>query len=71
MSFDLSWSSLRSFRLIDTYNGGDSELVLTSVLEEAEDIVTDDDTGLADEYFLDTHICCLCNVLGLMNCSEK
>jgi hypothetical protein len=41
------------------YNGGDSELVLASVLEETEDIVTDDDTGLAAEDFLDTHDCCL------------
>jgi hypothetical protein len=38
-------------------NGGDSELVLASVLEETEDIVTDDDTGLSAEDFLDTHDC--------------
>jgi hypothetical protein len=39
-----------------TYNGGDSELLLLGVLEETEDIVTDDDAGLAAENFSDTHI---------------
>lgn len=38
-----------------TYNGGNGKVVLLSVLEETEDIVTDDDAGLAGENFSDTH----------------
>lgn len=47
------------FLTVETYNGGNGELVLASVLEESEDIVTDDDTSLAAKDFLDTHCCCL------------
>jgi hypothetical protein len=39
-----------------TYDGGDSKLLLLSVLEETEDVVTDDDTGLAAQLLSDTHI---------------
>lgn len=39
-----------------TYNGGDSKLLLLGVLEETEDVVADDDTGLAAEFLSDTHI---------------
>jgi hypothetical protein len=45
--------------MVETYNGGNGELVLASVLEETEDIVTDDDTSLSAKDFLDTHCCCL------------
>jgi len=40
-----------------TYDGWDSELVLLGVLEESKHIVTNDDTGLAGENVLGTHIC--------------
>ena len=39
-----------------TYDGGDSKLLLLSVLEETEDVVTDDDTGHAAQLLSDTHI---------------
>lgn len=38
-----------------TYNGGDGKLLLLSVLEETENVITDDDTGLAGELLEDTH----------------
>lgn len=50
-----------------TYNGGNGELLLLSVLEEAEDIVTDDDTGLAAELLNDTHVD---YVVGLIRAGE-
>ena len=40
-----------------TYNSGDGELVLLSIIEELQDIISDDDTGLACENILDTHDC--------------
>ena len=36
-------------------DGGDGELVLPGILEEGENIVTDDDAGLAGQNVLDTH----------------
>jgi len=39
-----------------TYNGGNGEVVLLSVLEETEDIVTDDDAGLAGKNLKSTHV---------------
>jgi hypothetical protein len=41
-----------------TYDGGESELLLLSVLEETENVVTDDDTGLAVKLLKDTHDDC-------------
>jgi hypothetical protein len=38
-----------------TYNGGDGEVVLLRILEEAKNVVTDDDTLLAGQFFEDTH----------------
>ena len=38
-----------------TYDGGDGEVVLLGILEETEDIVADDNAGLAGENVLDTH----------------
>jgi hypothetical protein len=38
-----------------TYNGGNSKVLLLSVLEESKDIVTDDDAGLAGKLLKDTH----------------
>lgn len=55
----VSCDGLRCFLTVETYNGGNGELVLASVLEESEDIVADDDTSLAAKDFLDTHCCCL------------
>lgn len=40
---------------LSTYNGRDGEVVLLSILEEAEHVVTDDDTGLAGQLVEDTH----------------
>jgi hypothetical protein len=42
-----------------TYDSRDGEIVLLSVIEELQHIVTDNDTGLAGENILDTHDCCL------------
>lgn len=39
----------------ETYNGGDSKALLLSVVEETENVITNDDTGLAGELFKDTH----------------
>lgn len=39
----------------ETHNGGDGELLLLSILEETQDIVTDDDASLAVQLFKDTH----------------
>lgn len=43
----------------ETYNGGDSEALLLGVLEETENVITDDDTGLPGELLKDTHCDCL------------
>ena len=40
---------------IGTYDGRDSELVLLSIVEELQDIVTDDNTALAGENVFSTH----------------
>lgn len=49
-----------------TYNGRDGELLLTSVLEKLQDVITVDDTSLAAENILSTHCCglWLCMYLG-------
>lgn len=38
-----------------TYNGGDSEGLLLAVLEETEDVIASDDTGLAGQLIESTH----------------
>lgn len=38
-------------------DGGDGELVLAGVLEQSKDIVTDDNSSLAGENVLNTHVC--------------
>ena len=43
-----------------TYNGGDGELLLTGVLEESEDIVANDNAGLAAQNIGNTHDCGVC-----------
>jgi hypothetical protein len=43
------------FRKDCTHNGGNGEALLLSVLEETEDIVADNDAGLAVKLFKDTH----------------
>jgi len=43
--------------LLVTYNGRDSKVVLLCVIKELEDIVTNDDSGLASEDVLSTHNC--------------
>lgn len=48
---------MRSGRLWYTYNGGDGKLVLLSVVEKLQDIIANDDTGLAGEDVLATHVC--------------
>ena len=39
-----------------TYNGWDGEFLFLSILEQSEDIVTDDDTFLPRENVFGTHI---------------
>lgn len=39
-----------------TYNGGNCEVVLLSIVEELEDIISDDDSGLSAENVKGTHI---------------
>lgn len=39
----------------DTYHGGDGKLLLLSVLEETQDVITGDDTGFAGELIDSTH----------------
>jgi hypothetical protein len=46
---------LLDFGEIGTYDGRDSELVLLSIVEELQDIVTDDNTALAGENIFGTH----------------
>lgn len=38
-----------------TYDSRNSKLVLLSVLEETEDVITDDDAGLAGQLLENTH----------------
>lgn len=38
-----------------THDGGDSKLLLLSVLKETQNVVADDDTGLAVKLLKDTH----------------
>ncbi len=38
-----------------TYDGGDGEVVLLSVIEQLQDIITNNDTALTGENVLDTH----------------
>lgn len=40
-----------------THDGGDGKLVLLSVVEKLQDIIANDDTGLAGEDVLATHVC--------------
>jgi hypothetical protein len=38
-----------------TYHGGDGKQVLLGILEESQNIIADDDAGLAGKNVLDTH----------------
>jgi hypothetical protein len=38
-----------------THDGGDGELVLLSIVEQLQDIITNNDTALARKNVLDTH----------------
>jgi hypothetical protein len=40
-----------------TYNGGNGELVLAGILEQGQDVIADDDTGLAAQDIGSTHFC--------------
>ena len=42
---------------LQAYDGRNSEAVLLGIVEELEDVITDDDTGLARENVFDTHCC--------------
>lgn len=53
ISFFLSFSLLT--RKGKTYDGRDGKLLLLGVLEETENVITDDDAGLAGELFQETH----------------
>lgn len=50
-------SSSRRRKTTNTYDGWDGKVVLLGVVEELEDIITNDDTGLASEDVLATHLC--------------
>lgn len=39
-----------------TYNGGNSKLLLLAILEEIEDVITNDDARFAGELVEDTHV---------------
>lgn len=41
----------------ETYNGGNGELVLAGILEQGQDVIADDDTGLAAQDISSTHFC--------------
>lgn len=49
--------NIEGYDVLKTHNSGDGEFVLLGVVEEFEDIITDDNTGLAAEDILNTHIC--------------
>lgn len=55
VSFSAFSASFENDRKRETHNGGDGELLLLSILEETQDIVTDDDARLAVQLFKDTH----------------
>ena len=42
---------------VKTHDGGDGKVVLLSVVEKLQDIIANDDTGLAGEDVLATHVC--------------
>lgn len=42
---------------IKTYNGGNGKLLLAGVLKEAQNIIADNDAGLAGQNFGGTHDC--------------
>ena len=44
-----------SFLRMLTYDGRDGKVILLRILEETEDIIANDDAGLAGENVLDTH----------------
>jgi hypothetical protein len=44
---------------MQTYDGRNSEAVLLGIVEELEDVITDDDTFLARENVCGTHCCSL------------
>jgi hypothetical protein len=46
------------FNEMVTYDGGDGKLMLLSVVEQLQDIITNNDTALAGENVLDTHDFC-------------
>ena len=48
-------TSDRGVNRLDTYNGRDGKVVSLSVLEETENVVADDNAGLAGENLSDTH----------------
>lgn len=52
---DLNRGRLSRTRCVKTHHRGEGELLLLSVLEEAEDVITGDDTGLAGELVEGTH----------------
>lgn len=58
-----------------THDGGESKVLLLSVLEETENIVTDDDTGLAAQLLKDTHdgygLCRMEMGVELMNLEDE
>lgn len=45
-----------TYRLDSTHDGGNSIIVLLSMLEQGQDIITNDDTFLARQNVLDTHV---------------
>lgn len=47
----------RSDFMRKTYNGGNGEVVLAGVLEQGQDVIADDDTGLAAQDIGSTHFC--------------
>jgi hypothetical protein len=42
-------------RMEDAYNGRNGKVLLLGILEQTEDVIADDDAGLAGELLEDTH----------------
>lgn len=56
---------------IRTHDGGDGKALLLSVLEETEDIIADNDAGLAVKLLKDTHYEVCTKNLVCRNLKEK
>lgn len=54
------WNTKKQLYISLTYNGGDGELLLAGVLEQSENIVTNNNTRLSAQNIGGTHDCGIC-----------